>query len=315
MAQIRFFNPENDQSTLLELWELIFVKSLEQRHAWPLTPTWLVEVLQVGSPHSHHLLLEVDDQVVGFALVQSSPGEPPGGSIMALGVHPEFRRRGLGRLLHDAALEQLRAQGAKKASLGSGGMHCFWPGLPVELDAGWAFFQKLGWKETERSVDLARPLEDYQTPDWVFPRVSELGVEFVTADAAGLEGQAVEFVGRELPDWEEIFAEAVADKRGGDILLARRAGSDEIQAACLVDCPSPRWELRFERPVGAPGCILTGEAFRGRGIGMALTARATEIAKERGARSAYLFWTWLVDWYGKLGYTVCQEYIHAEIDV
>jgi hypothetical protein len=42
---------------------------------------------------------------------------------------------------------------------------------------------------------------------------------------------------------------------------------------------------------------------------MALVAQATEILQARGCSTSFIGWTWLVDWYGKLGYAVWQEYI------
>jgi GNAT superfamily N-acetyltransferase len=55
--------------------------------------------------------------------------------------------------------------------------------------------------------------------------------------------------------------------------------------------------------------VLTAQAARGRGIGMALTARGTEIARDRGARTGFIGYTHLAGWYAKLGYTVWEEYI------
>jgi predicted N-acetyltransferase YhbS len=56
---------------------------------------------------------------------------------------------------------------------------------------------------------------------------------------------------------------------------------------------------------------VKAESLREQGIGLALAARATEIVRERGLARSYVGWTWLVDWYGKLGYRVWQEYIMA----
>jgi hypothetical protein len=51
--------------------------------------------------------------------------------------------------------------------------------------------------------------------------------------------------------------------------------------------------------------------MRGQGIGLALAARVTEALYERGLTNSYIGWTWLIDWYGRLGYQVWQEYIMA----
>lgn len=61
--------------------------------------------------------------------------------------------------------------------------------------------------------------------------------------------------------------------------------------------------------MGGFGVLGVGEPFRDRGIGLALAAQATQLLKERGVRMSYLSWTWLVDWYGQLGYRVWREYM------
>lgn len=50
------------------------------------------------------------------------------------------------------------------------------------------------------------------------------------------------------------------------------------------------------------------EDRQGNGIGLALAARVTERLQSRGIATSYVGYTWLVDWYGRLGYRVWQEY-------
>jgi len=61
--------------------------------------------------------------------------------------------------------------------------------------------------------------------------------------------------------------------------------------------------------VGELGPLGVLEAVRENGIGLALAARVTELLRERGASVRYVGWTWLVDWYGRLGYQVWREYV------
>lgn len=298
---LRPYHPETDEPLLLDLWDAVFGT------AWPVNPDWFRSVALNDPPHQEHLLAEVDGQPVGFVLAMFADDTPPRGSILALGVHPSARRRGVGRALQDAVLERLKARGAQFVMLGAGASGYFWPGVPADLPGAWAFFQSLGWPETERSYDLARSLDDYDTSTWVWERVRGLSIEFVTAERADLA--AVNFVAAEMPDWQPYYAQAAAEGRGQDILLARRSDHGEILGACLVESPYSRWAQRFEQPLGAPGCILTAESARGQGIGMAITDRAAEILQARGCRTSFLGWTGLVDWYGKLGYRVWQEYV------
>lgn len=50
------------------------------------------------------------------------------------------------------------------------------------------------------------------------------------------------------------------------------------------------------------------EPQRGQGIGLALAACVTATLWERGVETSSVGWTWLVDWYGKLGYRLWREY-------
>ena len=68
------------------------------------------------------------------------------------------------------------------------------------------------------------------------------------------------------------------------------------------------WQELLGPKTGGIGTLGVREDARGRGIGLALAARTTEILRDRGLGSSYVGWTWLVDWYGKLGYRVWRKY-------
>ena len=314
MVHIREYDPVVDEPCLLELWDLALASG-KAGPTWPLSSTWFNAIALDPKNRQDHLVAEVDNQVIGFALAQVNRSNPQRGSLLALAIHPNYRRRGVGRMLHDAALKRLRACGVQQVQLGAGAINYFWPGVPFDLPGAWAFFQTLGWTEVERSFDLTRSLDDYQTPAWVWEKLHGLELDFVFANEAGLEKEAIDFVSAEYPAWAIYFVEAIGEGRARDVLLARRTGSAEILGACLVDDPVQRWAQRLCQPVGAPGCFLTGQVVRDRGIGMALVALATETLQARGCRTSFIGWTWLVDWYGKLGYKIWQEYIMSWMDL
>jgi GNAT superfamily N-acetyltransferase len=300
MLLIRSYVPKKDETCLFELWSGAFGP------AWPVSTDWLCSITQNPEVYQpgDHLLAAVDGQPAGFALTQTAG---TAGSILALGVLPRFQRQGVGRALHDGALERLRTRGVSKVHLGSGAPDYFWPGMPASLDNAWPFFQRLGWEEEWRSIDMIRSLVDYQTPAWVWERVRGQDLVFETLAETSLDSLntvVIDFVAAEHPGWTESFTLYIREGRLADVLVAHLHGSREILAACLLDNDAQRWALCFDRPVGAPGCVLTGEAHRGRGIGMALVARATEILLARGCRTSFIGWTWLEDWYGRLGYQV-----------
>jgi GNAT superfamily N-acetyltransferase len=301
MILIRALDPNLDEALLLYLWTNAFGAQ------WPMDLAWLRSV-SMGSSYLHgdHLIAEVEGQAAGFVLTQVGKGDAPGGSILAIGVLPEHRRSGVGRALHGAALERLRERGVEQVHLGSGAAEYFWPGVPVGLPGAWEFFQAMGWPEIERSFDLIRSLEDYTTPDWVWERVACLGIKFGSAEGLPPE-EVVAFVEAEEPGWKDLFSRFLSNGRARDVLLAHPSAGGEIAGACLLESDDRRWAACFPRPLGAPGCFLVARKWRERGLGMALVARANEILQARGCKTCFIGWTWLVDWYGQLGFEVWQE--------
>jgi ribosomal protein S18 acetylase RimI-like enzyme len=300
MLHIGSYDPQKDEPCLFDGWSGSFGP------AWPVGADWLHSITQNPDVYQagDHLLAVVDGQTAGFALTQTAGTS---GSILALGVLPRFQRQGVGRSLHDRALERLRTRGATKVHLGSGAPDYFWPGVPASLENAWPFFQRLGWDEEWRSIDMIRSLVDYQIPGWVWERVRGQDLVFETVEDTNLgdlNTAVIDFVAAEYPGWVEYFTRYIRTGRLADVLVAHRHNSHEILATCLIDDDVQRWALCFDRPVGAPGCVLTGEAYRERGIGMALVARSMEILQARGCHTSFIGWTWLEDWYGRLGYRV-----------
>jgi GNAT superfamily N-acetyltransferase len=77
---------------------------------------------RMGSPPPDRRILvaEVDRVVVAFAVVAASPDEdaaPQAGELTAIYVKPQVWGQGVGRALHEAALQQLRDLGFSSASL------------------------------------------------------------------------------------------------------------------------------------------------------------------------------------------------------
>ena len=59
------------------------------------------------------LIAEEDDEVVGFLLVFVSPQDPPVAYVHLVGIHPDHRRRGVGKRLYGHFTERARAAGAQ----------------------------------------------------------------------------------------------------------------------------------------------------------------------------------------------------------
>lgn len=60
------------------------------------------------------LIAEDDEQVVGFLLGFIAPTHPPTGYVHLVGIHPDHRRRGVGKDLYKQFIDRCRAHGARR---------------------------------------------------------------------------------------------------------------------------------------------------------------------------------------------------------
>ena len=67
---------------------------------------------------------------------------------------------------------------------------------------------------------------------------------------------------------------------------------------CLLEGMGEGQGLR----VGGPGCVGTDPDHRGRGIGLAMVQRATDILRREGYDLSWIHYTHIGPWYQKLGY-------------
>lgn len=58
------------------------------------------------------LVAEEDDAILGFLLGFVAKGPPKVGYVHLVGIHPEHRRRGVGKMLYERFIEECRADGA-----------------------------------------------------------------------------------------------------------------------------------------------------------------------------------------------------------
>lgn len=101
----------------------------------------------------------------------------------------------------------------------------------------------------------------------------------------------------------------------GDVVVARHPEWGIVGISC-AEHPYASWRrgnfawaLLLGEDTGCLGPLGVAASVRENGIGLAITARVTELLRDRGAAKSYVSWTWLVDWYGRLGYKVWQEYV------
>jgi ribosomal protein S18 acetylase RimI-like enzyme len=217
------------------------------------------------------------------------------------------------RLLATAA-SALRAQGAREINLGGPPGPYLWPGVPTNLEGAQRFFETRGAAFTETRTDMKLDLSSYVTPSGVMERAAAADVRFSVATPADTES-ILTFEATHFPRWLGSFEAAIENGRHDEVLLVRDARGDLVGTA-MIERPDPAfvWD-RLMPGAGQLGVVGVAEPARGRGIGLALSARGCEILADRGVRHVYLAWVWSPGWYAQLGFRVWRVYLRGALGV
>lgn len=281
---VRAFDPNGDRPALERLW------SDTLQPTWPLDSNEL-HVIQDG------LVAEQWGEIVGMVAVER-------GSIPLLLVAQSSQRRGVGGMLHSAALEVLRESGTERASLGRGGEDYLWPGVPANLPGAVAFFAAQGWTWDHITIDLVGDLRGYVDPIGAAARAERDGISLGAARAADLD-EVLAFEEVNFPEWLPAF------RLGWSILVARDRNA--IVGTLIFNGPGP--VSRFWRLLGphsaAIACVGVAPPAQGRGVGSAMVARASELLRDAGARLCLIDQVVRVDFYRRVGYEPWREYLMA----
>lgn len=304
------YQPERDLRPVFELWQQTLGST------WPLTEALLANVIANPVPGQDgvHFVAREGDQVVGFVATQINPNtnRAPGGCILTLIVHPAFQRRGIGRSLHETAVNYLKEQGAGRIQAG-GKYPRIWPGIPDNLPDALAFFEALGWKFEDKDFDLCRSLSDYSTPPQLTVRLAAEGVHIGPGTPADVD-EVLAFNDREFPGWATTYHYVASVGDYADFLIARDPQKGIIGSLIMVGPGSkPQrvdalWKPIVGENIGGLGEVGVAESERGRGIGLGIVAVGSEVLKARGVGHCNIGFTSLVNFYGKLGYKVWHSY-------
>jgi len=284
-----------DKDEIYQLWESILGDT------WPVEKQSFDEV--VFGQNSKNFIVKNGSEIIGHLSVQIN-GETA--AIVSILVEKIYQRKGAGTKLINVASEELKLKGIKRISLGSGGYSYFWPGVPKNLNSAIKFFEKLGWQYSETSVDMTMKLKEYKTPGSVIERTNNLGITFELAKNEQIK-DILGFEKKSFHHWYKYFSSTI-DKNELDNILIAKSSQGKIVGSVLIDRDKKVWNRLLGNKVGALGALGVSEDSQGQGVGLALAAQGTEILKADGVDVCYLGWTWLIDWYGKLGYKVWCEY-------
>ncbi len=286
---IRNFRMDVDAVWLYDLWH----RTLHCR--WAVTHQAIFHIINDADLL---LVAECEGTRSGFCAVDSLFGVTA--ALVLLLVDPARQKRGIGTELLKSAQAALKKQKVGRLNLGAGNRSYFWPGLPDEHDEAWPFFAKRGFQEQEASEDLILALADFQTPAWVSARQRSTGTTFCLADPVRAV-QINAFEQKYFPAWAPYFKNEMRQDGFKNILIAE--GTDhKIHGTVLMKAnASTPWQDAGSIHTGALNTLGVAPERQGRGIGLALTAKAMEHLRQRGCTFCYIQWTGLADWYGKLG--------------
>ena len=293
--------------------------------------TWPLQVDAFHAIISHHgdyragdhFVIEKNGCIVGFVATQlrRQEDEPAlTGGIALLMVHPQWRRKGIGRQLHDQAISHLKQFDLKHIFLANGSSHRLWQGIPDNLPTAQAFFHTCGWSDDERSQDLVGDVHELKSFAEVTKQRSLPDISIRLAEAN--DQQAIlNFEGREFPHWKAFYQSSLEENQLDDILIAHSQDGEIIAALLLSDWQSPQfktkflWHEQFDKRLGALGAVGVAQKWNDQGIGSALVARGAEIIKARDVGCIYIAWTGRASFYERLGYRLWQEYCHMAYEL
>ena len=236
----------------------------------------------------------VDGRVVGFVLclTRQVPYFLQGMDeaeawITAFGVHPDYRRQGIGSALFDTVINKLRAEGRKIVDISPYVPNYFVPGIDTRAYPETIRFlqDRMGFETLYHAISMGADLTDFQIPPQIQARIERAEAEdgliirpIEPADIPDLMPFLVEHFGW---DWFR-FAQSYLLEYFGDsphricFLIAREKG--EVVGFC---------QQRNERygPFGVrPDC-------RNRGIGRMLLFKCLEMMSAKHVFFAYFLWT------------------------
>lgn len=229
------------------------------------------------------LVAAVNDAVVGFCFGMQM-GETAEAAIVAFGVLPDARRRGIGTSLVERVCEVWREAGVERVVVGPYVPTYIAPGVDeTAYPEALALLAKQGFEVASRPISMRATLMGYRTSD-------ELAVKTRTLAESGClvrPARATDilplrtFLREHFPEWQAEANDVVADLFVGDsgrctLQVAERDGT-------IVGFAQSRAE-RF-------GPFGVDEALRGQGIGAVLLDRTLLAMRGRGFHVAWFLWT------------------------
>jgi GNAT superfamily N-acetyltransferase len=307
-VQVRGYRP-GDEAAVVALWNRCLPADTIS------TDLFVARVLlDVNFNPNGFLVAEQGGRPVGFllAVTRSTPmqgldNDPDDGWITVFFVDPDWRGRGIGRLLLERGHAHIAAQGRRRVSVSPYAPNCFWPGVDTERYAGAvAFLTRHSFEVLYTPVAMDFNLVGFTVPKDVVEvqrRLERDGYVF----GALRDDQIVALLAFNIhlfsADWARAVREALLRRVPRERVLVASRGA-KIAGFCLYggyDAVAERF-----------GPFGVDPNLRGIGLGKVLLYRCLDQMRSQGLHNAWCLWTGLEEpaghLYTRAGFRVSRRF-------
>lgn len=215
--------------------------------------------------------------------------------IRLLCVRPEYRGKGLGNSLLRESESFIAENGFDRAVLGGQDSELFigavtpeeqWDGLHNK------FFEREGYRASSGCIEMKMSLRDFDLNKLDIPPCTD-NVSFGYIGAEDKE-ELCRAVSAVSPDWVQYFTFESP-------VLAAKLDS-RIVGFCIVDENAETVISSGSNNVASIGCVGVIPEMRKHGVGLAMVAEAVRDVSQKGCSDAFIHYTYLEQWYGRLGF-------------
>lgn len=224
-------------------------------------------------------------------------------SILLLMVDPKYRNKGIGTGLLERSESFIKNKGFDKIVLGSGTDRYLFPGVPYTKEE-YLFFKKRGYTNTWdcNCLDLIKEKDNFFEDSLLGNSINGIDYNYFNeTDRESLE-QAVIDVGE--PDWINCYKETK------DSILVAKANNKIV--GFMIYEKHISYPNTVNEHAGGFGCLGVIPQYRDKGIARNLINIGENKLLEDNIDCAFLGYTYLEEYYKKLGYSPDKYYWMGE---
>lgn len=211
----------------------------------------------------------------------------------------------------------LSNRGVKKISFG-GDPQNYLPGLPVEMEVSYqALLEERNFRDYGRVYDLYSDILNFEEPS----RVKQIKIEYgdiLKAKPVTLEDERdlLDFLAQNFPGRWSYEAENIKRIPGGIndywLLWYQKKPVGFVRINRFDSSylgPNVNWGRQWGEKYCGLGPLGIDKNYQKRGWGLYLMVMVIKSLQEKGYQHMIIDWTTLVDYYKKLGFNTCREYV------